>query len=287
MDFNGGQNNKLNKCIIRNAINFDGKIDSSQIGTNEYKGKIKIDNDLVLSACYSGVAGLDIPIFDMNDGNPSYLSIRGYSGGIELINANTSGDTSTIDMLGGVIEISPTCTNGEININGMCEVIDNSNSGCTVINDALSRESIADSTWDEPIADHLTIGSTGYALYNVSAGASPQIIADAVWSQHMSGYTTPGTAGYSISYLVDVSSGQTQKLDTVSDDVKRILGLTQENFRIKDHLYDSNNLLQSATISIYNSSVDCDNDINPLAEYSMTALYDAAGRLTSYKVIKN
>jgi len=47
---------------------------------------------------------------------------------------------------------------------------------------AQDKLDIADQVWDETIGDHTTAGSTGEALDNVSAGASPSTIADAVWN---------------------------------------------------------------------------------------------------------
>lgn len=54
---------------------------------------------------------------------------------------------------------------------------------------------VADVVWDEAIAGHLGVGSTGEALNNVSAGASPSQIADAVWDELLSGHVIAGSAG--------------------------------------------------------------------------------------------
>ena len=68
--------------------------------------------------------------------------------------------------------------------------------------------------------------------------------------------------------------------------IKYILGLEQHNFRIKNQVYNSDNLLLSSTIRLYNSASDANADINPLKEYSMEATYDSDGKITSYKVIE-
>jgi hypothetical protein len=68
--------------------------------------------------------------------------------------------------------------------------------------------------------------------------------------------------------------------------IKYILGLEQQNFRIIEQNYNSDNLMTSATIRIYNNSSDTNNNINPLKEYSMQTDYDSNGRITSYKVIE-
>lgn len=68
--------------------------------------------------------------------------------------------------------------------------------------------------------------------------------------------------------------------------VKRILGLTHENFRIKDQVYDTNNKLTSATIRIYDSAADCTNDTSASAEYTITATYDSDSNCSSYTSVK-
>jgi hypothetical protein len=73
--------------------------------------------------------------------------------------------------------------------------------------------------------------------------------------------------------------------DDIIEKVNRVLGMVQENFRIKNQAYDVDGNLTSATIRIYSTVTDCDNDVNPLAEYSMVATYDAEG-CKSYKVTK-
>jgi hypothetical protein len=47
---------------------------------------------------------------------------------------------------------------------------------------------LADVIWDEPIAEHLTAGSTGKALSDAGAAGNP-------WSAPISGNTSPGTFG--------------------------------------------------------------------------------------------
>lgn len=68
--------------------------------------------------------------------------------------------------------------------------------------------------------------------------------------------------------------------------VKRILGLTHENFRIKNQVYNTNNKLTSATIRIYGSAADCANDTNQTAEYTITAAYDSDSNCNSYTSVK-
>jgi len=71
-----------------------------------------------------------------------------------------------------------------------------------------------------------------------------------------------------------------------TDKIIYILGLVQENFRLKDQVYNAEGNLTSATIRIYGLAADCDADVSEIAEYTMTAAYDVSGNCTSYKVTK-
>lgn len=64
---------------------------------------------------------------------------------------------------------------------------------------AGDSEAIADAIWNEVIGEHIETGSTGEALDNVSAGASPNTIAEAVWDKTLSEHDAPGTFGEKIS----------------------------------------------------------------------------------------
>lgn len=73
---------------------------------------------------------------------------------------------------------------------------------------------------------------------------------------------------------------------SVETSIIRILGLTHENFRWYNQIYDGNNNLTSGSMKIYPSKVDLDADTNSIEEYVVTATYDGGGLLDSYKVGK-
>jgi hypothetical protein len=76
-------------------------------------------------------------------------------------------------------------------------------------------------------------------------------------------------------------------LDILAVKLTKVLGLVQSNFRLSNQVYDSNNCLTSAKISIYDSADDTDNDMNPIVEYTVNATYDSLQRITDYKVTEN
>ena len=77
-----------------------------------------------------------------------------------------------------------------------------------------------------------------------------------------------------------------QLMKNETDKIGRLLGLSQENFRIFNPVYDSFGNLLSSTIKIYLSKLDCDNNINPIAVYNQTATFNK-NLMTGYKVVKN
>ena len=55
--------------------------------------------------------------------------------------------------------------------------------------------------------------------------------------------------------------------------LSRMLGLMQENFRMRDIVVDSNGNLTSATIRVYGTAADAQADTNHIAQYAVTASY--------------
>ena len=71
--------------------------------------------------------------------------------------------------------------------------------------------------------------------------------------------------------------------------IRRILGLSQENYRIFSPTYTTNNrfkqsCMTSGIIKTYLTAADCEADTNQIATYEVTATYDNNANMTSYKV---
>ncbi len=73
---------------------------------------------------------------------------------------------------------------------------------------------------------------------------------------------------------------------SVGEAIQKILGLAQENFRLKDQVYDDNKNMTSAIVRLYANAADCEADTSHITEYTITATYDANNNCTSYKVKK-
>jgi len=112
--------------------------------------------------------------------------------------------------------------------------------------------------------------STNGLIFNYEMGrpmsqADIGLIADKVWEELGSEHTNIGSFG-----LI----------------VQKILGLSQENYRIFSPIYDSNGNMTTATIKIYPSASDCEADTNVTATYTVTSTYDNNHRMATYKVKK-
>ena len=81
--------------------------------------------------------------------------------------------------------------------------------------------------------------------------------------------------------------GERVSLDADTENLIRIiLGLVQHNYRLFNTTYTTINgrkKLTSATVKIYNTKEDCDNDNNPIKTYTLEIQYDNDGYVTDYK----
>ena len=76
------------------------------------------------------------------------------------------------------------------------------------------------------------------------------------------------------------------KIDDISQKTARVLGLSDENLTITNHTYDNNSNVKSADVTIYPSKSDLENEVNPLAEYKMSAEYNQKDELINYSIKK-
>ena len=79
---------------------------------------------------------------------------------------------------------------------------------------------IADQVWDEAIADHAGVGSTGEALAGASA-PSAATVADAVWDEAAADHVAAGSMGQQLGTDVDAILADTNELQT--DDVPGLI----------------------------------------------------------------
>jgi len=170
-------------------------------------------------------------------------------------------DTPIIDMGGSGRDLNLRAYTGGIKIK-------NKNGSDFVSIDMLSGHVIIDSTVTSGSVlirgvTKVTDNSDG-ATVDATHAIRPDMVADSVWDALASGHVSANSFG---------------------DVLRRVIGLGQENFRIKDQSYDGSGNLTSATVKLYGSATDCNNDQNEIAEYTITATYSGQN-CTSYKVVK-
>jgi len=68
--------------------------------------------------------------------------------------------------------------------------------------------------------------------------------------------------------------------------LKRILGLSKENIRLFNPMYNSNHKLLSGTFKIYETKSDCELDINNIGVYKVIAEYNANEELINFREVK-
>lgn len=115
--------------------------------------------------CYSGVPGVSTPIIDMNGtGNEDTpLAIRGYSGGIRLIEKTGVGAAS-VDFNSGHLYIDSTCTAGTIVARGAAGVTVDDGATVTVIDQTVNSviEQVPDMVWGAQKSNYTTPGTMGH-----------------------------------------------------------------------------------------------------------------------------
>lgn len=89
-----------------------------------------------------------------------------------------------------------------------------------------------------------------------------------------------------VNNVVDTVEEIYNRVTDVLDIVKRVLGLSQENYILEPISYNQFVQLTEGRIKIFANSNDCLNEVNPTASYYVQADYDNEGKLVKYKVIK-
>jgi len=81
----------------------------------------------------------------------------------------------------------------------------------------------------------------------------------------------------------DISTIKTTLLESTTD-LKLILGLVQHNFSFSQQEYNASKNLTSGVINLYNSASDVESDVDSIASYKITALYEN-DLLVDYNVV--
>ena len=91
----------------------------------------------------------------------SVVGIADISGGMSVANMDQPGDTVHIHFNSGVLTIDATCTDGNIVVTGLAEVIDNSTGTTVDISAVVNIAVIGGAPWDALTVDHTIVGTFG------------------------------------------------------------------------------------------------------------------------------
>lgn len=124
---------QLERCNIGDLDNFQGYAIECGLG-----GEVTIaaNGQATFWQCASSIPGSSSPVLNMNSGNPTSVSVRAYSGGLRVTNADTPNDTATIEYVAGKCFIDDTNTDGYISVRGVVHLTDES-TGTTVDTTAM------------------------------------------------------------------------------------------------------------------------------------------------------
>ena len=192
--------------------------DTSMVGCG-LEGTITLGaaGDMHLVDCYSEVAGASAPTIDLAAVGASDLSIRRWSGGLNINNVAT-GDTVSVDVVsGGTITING--TGGTVVVRGMCSVTDSSGGAVTITQEAVINRSAINAEADTAISDASL--ATAAALATVD-GNVDSILED-------TGTTLPATlatiAGYIDTEVAAILADTGTTLDGKIDAIKAVTDL--------------------------------------------------------------
>jgi hypothetical protein len=176
--------------------------------------------DVEFLDCHGNTQGSMFPggsvDFGTTAGTNHEVAFQRWGGPVTLKNLK-AGDTVYFHGNGTAI-LDASCTGGSFRVAGMINLVDNSGGAVSILEDGrITRSGIADSVWDEAIADHLTAGSTGESLNAAGAAGDP-------WTTTLPGTYTGLQAGKILSDVLE-DTGTTLptaigNVDTVVDLIK-------------------------------------------------------------------
>jgi hypothetical protein len=134
-------------CLLKDVYQVAGLFDKCGfIGTVGLSSRIDEETGepfpSIFYQCVSGIAGFASPTLDMVLGLPTQTSIRAYSGGLTLENADHPQDVASIEFTAGKLHVQPSCTNGEVSVRGVVKIVDNG--GGIVIDDSATVSKLVD-----------------------------------------------------------------------------------------------------------------------------------------------
>lgn len=117
--------------VLADGFSLDGFFENSMLAGNLVCNANAV---VLIAGCFSGIAGLGRPTVSMNTGSMAKLSVRSYSGGLTITDADHIDDEVTVEILQGSLTFDNTCVAGTMVARGLCKFVDETN-GATVVDE--------------------------------------------------------------------------------------------------------------------------------------------------------
>lgn len=109
--------------------------------------------------CYDGIPGIGKPTINVN--TCTSLGIWNYQGALHLSHIETPGTVISFMIAQGRLFVDETDIEGNIIVKGMGDVFGSSGGTVLDLEGLITKETISEAVWDEPLINHVIPGSTG------------------------------------------------------------------------------------------------------------------------------
>ena len=183
-------------------------------------------------------------------------------------------------------------------IDDISETVTEAVSGISVSAAGVDYDLIADKVWDEDTKSHQASGSFGEMINDISTdvknisasnsdisneitNVSTQI--DSLSASNQTNFDTVNTNISNLDTKIDALSASQYDM---SQDIKRLLGLTHENIFIDNPTYDSYGNMESARLRIYSDPASVGTGSNVIGTYQISAPSTAPGQFTTWRQVR-
>lgn len=140
-----------------------------------------------------------------SDAATRYTALQGDIDGLGTVTATIAGDTTAIKAKTDQFAFSGGFVRAQADV-----VVDKTDYSLST----AGVGAVADGVWDEPMAGHLTAGTTGEKLNNGDASTDIPALADAVWDEARSGHVAAGSFGEALQGVLSTTrAGNLDNLD--------------------------------------------------------------------------
>jgi hypothetical protein len=132
--------NRFESCEVYDLTSHGEFVNCGFMGTLTLNGML--DELTQMVSCHSDVAGGGPGQFANIDmgGVGNDLIIRGYVGGLGIVNMNTATSDVSLDFHSGRLTLDSTVVDGTITVRGLCDVVDNSTGTAVVENKTINSK---------------------------------------------------------------------------------------------------------------------------------------------------